>query len=541
MIRPPRRQRLGVRRRAVVFLPNGATLFNLLCGIYAIVLASRGDFTTATLFVVIGGVADTLDGRIARATGTGSRFGEELDSLVDAISFGLAPAMIMYFAVLNRGNWEWLLVFIFTACAVMRLARFNVEQAGRKKTHFHGLPSPAAGLTLATYYWFSQTPLYNQTVILFTDSKTLADLPWHKILSFLMALLAALMISDVPYPAVPTVGYRSRRSASSVYRAPRMRSSGRRSRTERRRRRWKRLVRGVSPGKPREKCSPPDGVASTGGRRSRRPRAVAVAAAVAGVHRDRPAAARFPRPPRRQRLHESPAYETVSCRRSHRASPRHSRSAREGRRRCIAHVGIRCRARRARRTTSRRRDGGGRSSRRRALGPRDVRPPVGESRHRRLRDCAGGSLMKFGIVTFPGSNCDYDAYQAVVESLGEDAVFLWHKDHDLQNTDVIILPGGFSYGDYLRPGAIARFSPIMREVLAHVQRGGPVLAVCNGFQIACEAGMLPGALLRNASLKFVCEQTRLRVENADTTSGGAPTVRCVRSPESSMTQAMCSA
>jgi hypothetical protein len=111
----------------------------------------------------------------------------------------------------NHGTWEWLLVFIFTSCAVMRLARFNVEQAGRKKTHFHGLPSPAAGLTLATYYWFSQTPLYNQTVILFTDSKTLSDLPWHTILRGLMAMLAALMISDVPYPAIPSVGFRSLR------------------------------------------------------------------------------------------------------------------------------------------------------------------------------------------------------------------------------------------------------------------------------------------------------------------------------------------
>jgi phosphoribosylformylglycinamidine synthase len=124
--------------------------------------------------------------------------------------------------------------------------------------------------------------------------------------------------------------------------------------------------------------------------------------------------------------------------------------------------------------------------------------------------------MRFGIVTFPGSNCDYDAYRAVVEALGEDAVYLWHKDHDLQRADVVVLPGGFSYGDYLRAGAIARFSPIMREVSAHAQRGGPVLAICNGFQIACEAGLLPGALLRNASLKFVCAPVALRVENADT-------------------------
>jgi phosphoribosylformylglycinamidine synthase I len=123
--------------------------------------------------------------------------------------------------------------------------------------------------------------------------------------------------------------------------------------------------------------------------------------------------------------------------------------------------------------------------------------------------------MKFGIVTFPGSNCDYDSFRAVSDALGEEAVYLWHKDHDLRDCDVIILPGGFSYGDYLRAGAIARFSPIMTEVIAHAKRGGPVLGICNGFQIACEAGLLPGALLRNESLKFISEPARLRVENAE--------------------------
>jgi phosphoribosylformylglycinamidine synthase subunit PurQ / glutaminase len=123
--------------------------------------------------------------------------------------------------------------------------------------------------------------------------------------------------------------------------------------------------------------------------------------------------------------------------------------------------------------------------------------------------------MKFGIVTFPGSNCDHDTMHAIVDALGEEAQYLWHKDHDLAGCDVIILPGGFSYGDYLRAGAIARFSPIMTEVVAHAKRGGPVLGICNGFQIACEAGLLPGALLRNESLKFVSEHVRLRVENAD--------------------------
>ncbi|HST07474.1 MAG TPA: phosphoribosylformylglycinamidine synthase subunit PurQ [Gemmatimonadaceae bacterium] len=124
--------------------------------------------------------------------------------------------------------------------------------------------------------------------------------------------------------------------------------------------------------------------------------------------------------------------------------------------------------------------------------------------------------MKFGIVTFPGSNCDYDAYHVVTEIFGEEAVYLWHKDHDLQGSDVIILPGGFSYGDYLRSGAIARFSPIMQEVAAHASSGAPVVGFCNGFQIACEAGLLPGALLRNAHLQFVSATVGVRVESSDT-------------------------
>ena len=124
--------------------------------------------------------------------------------------------------------------------------------------------------------------------------------------------------------------------------------------------------------------------------------------------------------------------------------------------------------------------------------------------------------MKVGVVTFPGSNCDEDAYLAVVEQLDEEAVLLWHKDHDLQGADVIILPGGFSYGDYLRSGAIARFSPIMQEVVAHAKRGGPVIGICNGFQIACEAGLLPGALLRNESLQFRSMPVTVRVETTDT-------------------------
>ena len=190
-------------RRHVVLLPNGFTLANLFFGVFAIVAASRGDYGRAGLYVVFGGIADALDGRVARATRTGSRFGEELDSLVDAISFGLAPALIMYFAVLNQHGWDWIFCFLFTMCAVIRLARFNVEQAGRAKTHFHGLPSPAAGMTLATYYMFSQTPLYTQTMI--------ADLPWHVMLRYIMLGLGFLMISNVSYAAMPPVGFRTLR------------------------------------------------------------------------------------------------------------------------------------------------------------------------------------------------------------------------------------------------------------------------------------------------------------------------------------------
>lgn len=190
-------------RPAMVMLPSGVTLANLFFGVFALVAAARGDYGRAVLFVLIGGVCDALDGRVARATGTGSRFGEELDSLVDAITFGLAPAMIMYFAVLHKDGWDWLLVFGFTACAAIRLARFNVEQAGRPKAYFHGLPSPAAGGVLASYYWFSQTPLYNETLI--------GELPWHQLLRYLMAGLAFLMVSDVPYPALPTFSLRDLR------------------------------------------------------------------------------------------------------------------------------------------------------------------------------------------------------------------------------------------------------------------------------------------------------------------------------------------
>ena len=124
--------------------------------------------------------------------------------------------------------------------------------------------------------------------------------------------------------------------------------------------------------------------------------------------------------------------------------------------------------------------------------------------------------MKFGIVRFPGSNCDADAYRAVTEGLGETAVYLWHKSRDLESSDVVVLPGGFYYGDYLRGGAIARFSPIMGEVVEFAHGGGLTLGICNGFQILCEAGLLPGALTRNRGLRFRCVPVSLRVERVDT-------------------------
>ena len=205
---PVRRAKRPNMRRAVILFPSGLTLANLFFGVFAIITASRGDFRLAGIYVLWGGIFDAFDGRVARATNAGSQFGEELDSLVDAISFGLAPAMIMYFAVLNRDGWDWIFVFLFAACAVMRLARFNIEQAGTAKTYFQGLPSPAAGCTLASYYWFSQSWLYNYGAI--------GNLPWQEMLRFLMAALAALMISNVPYPTFPRTGFRSMRALAAT-------------------------------------------------------------------------------------------------------------------------------------------------------------------------------------------------------------------------------------------------------------------------------------------------------------------------------------
>jgi len=124
--------------------------------------------------------------------------------------------------------------------------------------------------------------------------------------------------------------------------------------------------------------------------------------------------------------------------------------------------------------------------------------------------------MKFGVIVFPGSNCDHDAYHVISKHVGQPVSFIWHRETDLTDYDALIIPGGFSYGDYLRAGALASFSPVMSSVREFAARGGLVLGICNGFQILCESGLLPGALIRNRDLHFVCEHVNVRVECADT-------------------------
>jgi CDP-diacylglycerol--serine O-phosphatidyltransferase len=189
-------------QRGVVIVPSALTIGNLFFGIWAIVSAARGDFERAAWLIVIAGIADTMDGRVARVTRTGTRFGEELDSLVDAISFGVAPALIMFHLFLNDGTWGWVAAFFYVTCAVIRLARFNVEQAGHAKVAFHGLPSPSAGMTLATFYPFSRTPFF-QTYF--------GGWAWPELMTGLMIMLGVLMMSHVLYPVVPKFGFRTLR------------------------------------------------------------------------------------------------------------------------------------------------------------------------------------------------------------------------------------------------------------------------------------------------------------------------------------------
>ena len=195
-------------RRAIIILPGAFTSGNLFFGIFSIIEATRGHYAQAAWFVVAGGIMDALDGSAARMTRTGTAFGAELDSLVDAISFGVAPALLVYFHTFKGGEWAWLLSFLFILAVVLRLARFNVEQAGRAKSQFFGLPSPAAGIALATYYPFSQTPFFRDH---------LAGLwPASLGLAVFMVVASLLMVSHVLYPVWPRPGLRSAKGLLSL-------------------------------------------------------------------------------------------------------------------------------------------------------------------------------------------------------------------------------------------------------------------------------------------------------------------------------------
>lgn len=190
-------------RRVVVVLPSIFTLANLFFGIWSIALSLQGDFYRASWFIVIAGVLDLLDGTLARMSRSGTRFGAELDSLVDLVSFGVAPAVLIYVLYLSRmGQFAWVFSYGFVVCAALRLARYNVEVAGKHGEGFSGLPSPAAGMTLATYYPFTLTEWYRTE---------LAGLPWPHLLPFLMIALSIAMVSHVHYARLPRIGFRTLR------------------------------------------------------------------------------------------------------------------------------------------------------------------------------------------------------------------------------------------------------------------------------------------------------------------------------------------
>jgi len=202
-----RRQGLGrpSMRHVVVVMPSAFTLGNLFFGFWSIVSAFNGNFRWAGWFIVFAGILDMLDGRVARLSGTGTRFGAELDSLVDVISFGVAPALLMYFLDFSSaGRFAWILCYIYVVAVALRLARFNVVSSGKPSTGwFTGMPSPSAGMTLAVYYPFSQTNWYRASL-------AYLDLQ-HEGLVVLLLLLALLMVSNVKYPKFPPIGVRSAR------------------------------------------------------------------------------------------------------------------------------------------------------------------------------------------------------------------------------------------------------------------------------------------------------------------------------------------
>ena len=188
-------------RRVVVVVPSLFTLANLFFGIWSMVLAWQGQFYRASWFIVIAGVLDMLDGVMARVSRTGTRFGAELDSLVDVVSFGVAPAMLTYLWFFsNQGQYAWVFGYAFTVCVALRLARYNVHSTEEHKATFSGLPSPAAGMTLATYYPFTRTSFYQSE---------LAGLPWSQIMVFLTIALSLAMVSNIRYARLPRIGFRT--------------------------------------------------------------------------------------------------------------------------------------------------------------------------------------------------------------------------------------------------------------------------------------------------------------------------------------------
>ena len=197
-----RRLRRADVRRVVVVIPSAFTLGNLFFGLWAIVAAYNGNFRWAAWFIVFAALLDMMDGRLARRTKTTSRFGEELDSLVDMVSFGVAPALIIYFLEFaNAGRFGWVLSYFYVVAAAVRLARYNVVSAGKPTAWFTGMPSPAAGMTLATFYPFSQTPWYRASL-------AVLDLQ-EQGLALLALMLAVLMVSGVKYPKFPSFGFRT--------------------------------------------------------------------------------------------------------------------------------------------------------------------------------------------------------------------------------------------------------------------------------------------------------------------------------------------
>src|SRR3989449_7978543 len=488
-------------RRVVIVVPSLFTLFNLFFGIWSMVLASRGEFYRAGWYIFFAGVLDALDGRVARLSRTGTRFGAELASLVDVVSFGVAPAFLIYqLEFATGGQAEWIFCYFSFMAAAIRLARFNIPQAGRAKRYFIGLPSPAAGMTLATFFPFTTTDLYQHAF---------RFLPRHHLMQLLMILLTILMVSNVRYATMPRAGVRTLKGllglatilfilifgilehdafffplgiAYMVYG----------------------ILRATLLGFFFEEDDDETDIAG--------PIVIADNGAVAEV---------FGPPPRviapREREGEV-RDERVPDRGARQAARRPARSSGPGGGACPARPGLRRGGPGADGQAPGARGEGGVA--RRIPGPcaGDVRPAAREPRHRGLRTGRGRrgrSIKRVAVIVFPGSNCVAETL-AAARAAGSDAYFVWHADTDLRQADVVILPGGFSYGDYLRSGAIARFSNIMGAVTEHARAGGAVLGICNGFQILCEAGLLPGGLMRNARLRFLSRPVWVRVEQTDT-------------------------